>query len=395
MKQLVKSEIRLWLSKKNLILIGAALLSIIFCYQSYEYQYREYDKEVIRLMENEVIITQNYVNEYQSEIDKLRNSSLDDPMIETLQLIKDIWEVDGKYASLMKTMLENNNDHSYDAEILILDQSMDENAKRFVEAGIEPDAQNIFRYSYQTLQNREELRKVYQKNNVVQKVNPYIPEGMYVLHAALSGEGSIIIILFVLLLLLNFNIWSYDFETQAYRLLFTQPYSKHKIYFTRCLINIIMNLMFLIGFFLILFMIASVQYGIGGSDFTYIQQEAVQMHLYAGKEGTALYRQITTILPLQVTILICYTICYLLCVQMISFFTRKSEISFMVSCVLLVLLISCIETEPIQIIGYFQTMTVLQGGFHITAICMILLMMILSMILYFIGWFALKYRDCL
>ena len=81
------------------------------------------------------------------------------------------------------------------------------------------------------------LHEAYEKADVPEPVNKAVPTGAYVLYHGLEGTGVVFLVLALLMLGWNYDIWSADFDESTSKLLYTLPFSRKRIFSVRCFVH--------------------------------------------------------------------------------------------------------------------------------------------------------------
>lgn len=88
-----------------------------------------------------------------------------------------------------------------------------------------------------------------------------------VIYQFLDGSNNIYVLMIVLILvILNYDIWSRDFSETNGKILYTIPYKKSKIFFTRFFLRLFLSLLVILLPLIILFLYTSVVHKVGLND---------------------------------------------------------------------------------------------------------------------------------
>ncbi len=97
----------------------------------------------------------------------------------------------------------------------------------------------------------------------------------------------------IIIILLNDDIWSYEFSKSGYRLLFTIPYSKSTIYLFKVIIHFLVSLIAIVFVLMISCILSVTLHGVGCYAFEIIDQGAISNFLYVSN-GSSLIVPIET-----------------------------------------------------------------------------------------------------
>lgn len=122
------------------------------------------------------------------------------------------------------------------------------------------------RNQYPTVLQRKIAKNEYLlKNNIKPYFTPYELNGMQFLTFLLKGYSPMILIIFCIIL--SIDIFLREFEEGSYKLCFTQPYNRKKIYWSKVYSILLFVIGLMVLLILLFFIVISLIYGLGSSKY--------------------------------------------------------------------------------------------------------------------------------
>lgn len=255
MKRLLKGELRTQFNTKGiLILLVVLIITTIFSLKDYDNAYSnlfQVQLEKSKGYSDESYETYLYLDDLSMEIKKQINEMKDSngSQEDIKELEEEAKNVDIEknviinmqfyYSNMASAFSKNINDKDADTDVNFMEALKIGNKinsmvfKEIYEKGIEPKSKSLlYRNDAEDLYKR--LVTVKTRINLNEKPN-IEATGLSMLGFQMSSQVSYLIILIVILL--NYNIWSKEFELGHIKTLITQPYKKNKIYIARLIIS--------------------------------------------------------------------------------------------------------------------------------------------------------------
>ncbi|MBQ7919111.1 MAG: hypothetical protein IJ324_04095 [Lachnospiraceae bacterium] len=312
----------MFFSAKNICALFLALVTTLMVYQyAYIPAYESVPQEEIAKIENQMNDVSFYIKKYKDMIAQYEEIEPQNESIDDLRAMLKIWE---KYDSRKKMLTALWISPENDADtILLFNRQIDEmmvDAPTGMDLGIEL----IYDENQRDWQGRMLLHAAYEKEGWQEPVISNKPTGGYVLYDALSGKTVIFLVLVILVMFWNYDIWSFDFDNATYKLLYTLPYSKNRIFAIRCLVHWLGSLIGVLIVLSCLFVKGTSVFGTGLESFQIVNEQALthfggfsEEMLFLGNGDFAMKLKDAIILRLGLTMLF---LTLLFCVlQFISF----------------------------------------------------------------------------
>lgn len=385
MKQLIKNECRRWFTRKKicafLCLMGCCVLFYEFYYHQSYLSY--YEKEYVNLK-----------NEYTDVSSVMRiygmNMKIDDS--EDLKIAYDIYDKEYQLLAKEMNLWNNNTDGRFDEELLSLEKQRDENLLRLEENRIEPMNMQIYRNTPEDLNNRIKLRESYEQQHIKEKVVKNVPDVNYVLYKIFSGSDATIFLILFILCIVNFNIWSSEFENQTYRLACIQPYQRKSIYISKLLVQIIMSLGLFFLMIVTLATCAYIQYGVGEPIIVAVNQtmlhgvqtSADQVFTYVTTSSLLIKFLLRQILYISILEIVIHTV---------SFFAKKTELSLLVIFTLLIAMVFAGLSEHANLINIYQLEKLYSETQYVSQLSTFGMLALIGILCFFINYLYLVYCD--
>ena len=138
---------------------------------------------------------------------------------------------------------------------------------------IDPGEGALFYWDRRDWNQRMLLHEAYEKADIPEPVNKAVPTGAYVLYHGLEGTGVVFLVLALLMLGWNYDIWSADFDESTSKLLYTLPFSRKRIFSVRCLVHWGLSLLGMLALLGLLFICGSIRFGFGWENFQIINMQ--------------------------------------------------------------------------------------------------------------------------
>lgn len=207
-----------------------------------------------------------------------------------------------------------------------LEGKIDQNLYHSIEKGMHFD-RAILRDNNENVKNRVLLYQTYQEKGISQKERETTPTVMYTLSTALDGFTPFMIGTCIIMILFAYNIWAQDYEYRMHYFLYTLPYRKEHIYWTRCIVYFgTMAILLLISLFS-LFLPALILHGVGNEEFVIITKEFLSFSFIAPQINIAI--PITDIVISECAMLFVYMFCLFAFIQLISILVKGKIESLM------------------------------------------------------------------
>lgn len=255
MKRLLKGEVKTQFNTRGiLILLIVLIITTIFSLKEYNDIYSnlfQVQLEKSKGYSDESYDTYLYLDDLsmdiKNQINEMKNSNGSQEDIKELE--EEVKNVDIEknviinmqfyYSNMASAFSKNVNDEDADIDANFIEALKIGNKinsmvfKEIYEKGIEPKSKSLlYRNDAEDLYKR--LVTVKTKVSLNEKSN-IEATGLSMLDFRMSSQVSYLIILIVILL--NYNIWSKEFELGHIKTLITQPYKKNKIYIARLIIS--------------------------------------------------------------------------------------------------------------------------------------------------------------
>lgn len=342
MKILVYNEIKLFLSKKNIVItiIGIILMVVLFQF-NYVKNYREYPEMYQYKLQEEIDNATVWSERVSIRLERLLKEYPGHEDTPEAELEARTWKSNLAYLQYLQRLWENSERN--EVEIKEMEKTMDDNLIPFHEQGIEVGVTGLYKSDERDWNSRILLRNAYNSKNTKEPLIPIRPDGGYLLSDALNGISIPYLIIMMLLILWNFDIWSEDFENETARLIFTLPYSKSQIYLTRFITRFLMSLLGILICLLALFLSGYIKFGSGLERWIIVNQKGInnfkffnlsRLELLPWDKAISIKKYILLELALFIPyILMIYTI-----IQFVSFISKNQMISLIIPIIALIVL---------------------------------------------------------
>lgn len=390
MKALVYNEIRLFFSKKNVFLILLAILSVLLIFQFYYVNlYKEYPSVKMEELQSEINNATVWYERYSNQLKTLYNESPEHESIPSLEFMTDVWSVNLNNLNFLKILWENS--YKNESRIQEVNQKLDNNLVRVFEQEIDVRGSNLYRTNERDWNKRLLLMEEYGKSGQLPEINPKRPDGFYIINQAINGESPFSLVFIFLFILLNYDIWSLDFENETIRLIFTLPFSKKRIYLTRFFSRFLLSLCAVVLCLIVLFFSGNMQFGLGLDRYGIINEKAVQTFGFIESSGEVFLLSDKAVSMLGHTlytfiIFVAYVFLIYSLVQFISYISKNQMISFLLPLTGLITLMTYLllprdtYNAGYNVFLYLQTQKLFDGSLGI-GLLLAVFIMILSSIL--------------
>ncbi|MGX8851521.1 ABC transporter permease [Amedibacillus sp. YH-ame10] len=377
MKQLIKQELYRWLNKKGFLLLFCIGIGCTLFYQFYyQMSYVSYAQTKTQQFQQEINKARSYSQIYENN----SKAAKDEETKKLYELQMDIWAEEFNYASSLKNLWGNNSDGSYDANILKEDKGRDNNLLRYEEHNLQPEDAYVYRDTLSDLKNRIQAREAYDTLNMQQKVIDIVPDVHYVIYHLLSGSDASILLVLIIVCFLNFKVWTTEYENQTYKLLFTQPYTRGYLLFSKLVSQIFITLVvyaFIIG---TLCVNAFFIHGVGSPSLLLLH-------------ATSSYVTTSSLLINFFFHQVLFMITFIIILYSISLCTKKTEISLLLAFMLLIFgIFSSLDTS-VNLFNVYQVENIVSNTHSISQSLILVSMVITCVSFVLFDYFYIKRCD--
>ncbi|WMM25908.1 ABC transporter permease subunit [Tissierella sp. MB52-C2] len=403
MKALVYNEIKLFFSKKNVFLMLLAILSVLLIFQFYYVKlYKEYPSVKMEELQSEINNATVWYERYSNQLETLYNESPEHESISSLEFMADVWSVNLNNLNFLKILWENS--HKNELKIQEVNQKLDNNLVRVFEQKIDVRGSNLYRTNERDWNKRMLLMKEYGKDEQLPEINPNRPDGFYIINQAINGESPFSLVFIFLFILLNYDIWSLDFENETIRLIFTLPFSKKRIYLTRFFSRFILSLCAVVLCLIVLFFLGNIQFGLGLDRYGIINEKAVQTFGFFETSGDMFFSSDKVVSMLGITmytftVFVAYIFLIYSLVQLVSYISKNQMISFLLPLTGLITLMTYLllprDTHNVgyNVFLYLQTQKLFDGSLGIGLLLALFILILSSLLMFAISMFTLMKRE--
>ncbi|MDO4595231.1 MAG: ABC transporter permease subunit [Tissierellia bacterium] len=380
MKNLIKNEVKLFFSKKNLILwlLFTAIIFISFKFIMIENfknynlkQSQKYEPYFVNAQTNANLLNEERkINNKEKNLEK-NSKKPDQKKIEAfeqkeavLDQIIPYWD-DISFKSMMILDAYNSKYNEF-SKINSSWADIDHNLQEIYDNKIDPIYPGIFLNEKSDWTSRKLLR-VADSEKLNSKINYDYPTSTRALTYFTDGkEKMFTILLIIFVILLNFDMWSMEFEENEGKVLFLLPFSKKNIFFSRVITRMLMTLVMMILSFLALCIVSAIMYGFDlGLSKIYLKDSLTSLLNYNidFSEAFKRYEVISSIKYLAISSLntILFVLFIFSAVAFISLFSKDLMISLILSLFILVLILNVSSINPLNPFSYYLTDDILMG----------------------------------
>lgn len=403
MISLIKNEVKLFLDKKNIICFLIGILMIPLIYQFYYIkEYKKYPQvRQMELQENQKDID-IYTEQYRFYFEQLNEKSPGHKETKEAQLMANIWT---NYRSSMESLrMYWEWPERYKQEIRDIEQKMDEDLFSVFEKKIETGDTNLYRNTERDWKQRIKLLEAYHQANQEIPINKKIPTGTYVLNDALSGMSIVFLLMVILVILWNCDSWTADFEQSTYKILFTLPYARKTIFFTRFFVRCILSMFGICILLAVLLIRASIQFGLGMHEYIIINTKPTKLVGFFESTWKALMendKAVSIMYSIVWSAVLCVLFLFFIMaiIHFISFFIKNQLGTlilitvFMISVITYVLFPKTDFFVGFNVFLYFQSGNALTGALGIGIPLMLLLLLVCSSIVLAVTMFWVEKKE--
>lgn len=397
--EMLKNEIRIFLNKKNLLCLFVGIISVMLVYHfDYLKAYNNYSEtRLTQIKENSKDID-IYAKAYQLRLERLRKQYPGHPKTEEAEIMARVWST----YSFMNTNLQTywKWPDRYEKKISEAEEKLDVQLAKVSEQKVEVGISNLYRNTERDWKQRMEILEKYKKANHQIPINKVIPTGAYVLNEALSGLNLVFLIMLILVIIWNFDSWSADFEQATYKIIFTLPYPKKKIFFLRLLTRFIITIIGLGIILGVLFIRGCLKFGAGFENYIVLNTTATNTLGFFKTSWKALMRTdiavpISYSIGLRAFIITLFLLFIIAIIHFISF-SVKNQMGTLIVTVAGIISVATYTLYPkenmevsLNPLLYFQTGNALSGmlGIGIPLLLIVLMMSTVFLLVITMVWF--------
>ncbi|SCG83957.1 hypothetical protein DW1_2393 [Proteiniborus sp. DW1] len=403
MKGLFKNEIKMFYSKKNiLILIISCVITVLIFQVNYERQYERYSQQRLQKLYEEVNNAKVWSARYTRRLERLIDELPGHPSTPEAELMDQTWKSHLKNLTTLSLLWKDPEENK--EKIIKVEQRIDESLIEVNEMNIETGITRLYRDVEREWNKRRMLSEKYNEVGIEAEINPLKPTAMYLLIDSLNGSSYMSLLAIVLIILFNFDIWSKDFDNETVRLIFTLPYSKTKIFNIRFITRFVLSLFSVLIPIIILCIIGFCKYGSGIDSFATINSQA----LYAfgsfenANEFLQAYDIVISIGKLALyssLIFILFMFLTFSLATFVSYASKNQQISILISMVGIVMLsVSLLTpTEPkksaINLLQFIDINKLLSGALSFSWIWALSIFILSNFILYSVNLLWVNYKE--
>ncbi|NJP40709.1 hypothetical protein HCH52_06550 [Oscillospiraceae bacterium HV4-5-C5C] len=392
MKYPVLNELKLALSKKNLLLFTAALMVILLINRFYYLKaYQQYPAQHWQELQTEQENAQVWSEAYSNRLEELKELYPEHEDLPEATLMADVWQHTTSYLQVLMNTWEKeplDTDRILKYETLLDDQLLEVDQQ-----GIDTGLSGLFRSTRRDWNQRLQLRSAYKAAGITEPVNPLVPTGAYLLLDGLSGDSIFSILLIALVLFWNFDMWAADFEQSTYQLYFTLPYSRTRLYVNRVIARAgltVLGLAALCGF---QFVCGTLWQGSGLDRLVILSGTATHNFGFFAMDWQNLLPA-DGVVPIglaiiaEAVILLFYVFLLIAIASLISFVTRNLILTEVLLSAWLILVMTYVkypkthQAVGLNILLYFQSGSALSGALGIGIPLLLLLLLLASLVVH-------------
>lgn len=402
MCNLLKNEIRFCLSKKNILVFIITLLILPIIYYPYVLEYENYAATVISRLTLAAENAELSISMINTAIEEKEATAANDEELTEYRQILKVWENELTSVRYISAIWNNRNYPEYYALLPEQYKLRDENMRHIVDLeDLSLDYSTMYQDDEQDFLNRIQLRSIYKSQGLTQELNENIPTGANVLKKGFGSMSIFMAILLLFVLIINSDIWTKEFDANAYQLLFTLPVSRFKIYTIRFIIRIMFTIIAVCLLAVCFYGIGVLQHGSGINEYVIMNETAIKTWGYfeplAVQSRDNVY-PIITMLGYQLVIIFSIIFCFTSMINFISIMCKNKGLSLMLPSILLMILYMVLTTTPnsneflFNPCGYLLTTELLLGHIGIGYPLAVLILLIIGICFYASGYFII-YKD--
>lgn len=403
MLKLVRNEIKLSFTKKSMIVMMMLILIVLILFQLYYVNgYNTYKYEKIYELRQEVETATIWYDGHVRRLERIEKEIPDYKGRADVEMEVEAWKNYLNYSTVLLNLY--NNDVLDERDIIKIEKARDFNLINIYESDYELIYNGIYRETEREWNIRMKFWNFYDNNGIEPVMNPKRPDGMFVLFNSLSGANPIMITLLTATVFFTYDIWSRDFECEAYKLYFTLPSSRTKLYCARIISRLFLVILSLVILISILFLLGYFNYGSGFDRVTSYNIRAINSLKSINNEMNELMKGDSIIylkdyIVYQGAIVAAYIILLFSIINIISLLTKNSTLSLLIP--VLIVLIILINASMINYGGeqhlnpfnYLFTNDILSGNMIININIALVILISFSIVFILAGLFYLNRSD--
>lgn len=393
----IKQEWLVFKTHKNLMVIIFAIFVMLLNYQNQERSYRNTYAALYNSYSDSMRDAKDYVTQYTSAYDEINNSKYSYNDKRSLKDKINMWkDLLNKYSEL--TILLQTEDSQYDELIQYQIQDIDQAIKQYKKTGLQDEEiANLYQTDDHSLQARELKHEVYGNKPWFMSENK--PTVVNLLLDACSLTSISGLILLLVIILINYDMWSNDFETHAYRLLFLNAGSRKKIYLRRLLCRFLFTFASLAFILAVYLGYGGLRYGSGITAY-YIANEAAfanfanTFQMVSPSQDVLL--QGTAILFYACVLLLLYVFHTITFTTFLSLILKQGMLTFLLLLLMLVYNnLNAIFLQPVvwNPLTYIQLTDILQGSYGVSIMTVYGVLLGFSSMFSMLGYWYLQKND--
>ena len=407
MKALIKNEIKMFFSKKNIILLIASCLLIFSIFHfKYEKEYNSYSEERLEDLYFSIDNAEVWSARYTMRLQRLKDEYPGHHTTPEAELMAKVWEDHYNGLAGLRFAWENpgQNPEQNEKNIINTEKRLDRDLIEVNENSIETGISLLYRDVERDWNKRMMLWDKHEELDLKTDINPLKPTSMYLFNDSINGKSYISLLFIILMIFLNFDIWSKEFDDETIRLIFTLPHSKTKIFNTRFITRFVLSIFSIIISILLISSLGFFKYGGGIDSFSVINQKGLTafgnfdssneflqgFDIITKASKIGLYSGLLFLLFL----LLIYSI-----ITFISYASRSQQLSILISIVGVVMLtVNLLGSQEIKesafnLIQFIDIHALLTGSLGYSWIWAISILGLSNIAMYFINIFWVNYKE--
>ncbi|WP_352418743.1 ABC transporter permease subunit [Proteiniborus sp.] len=403
MKGLFKNEIKMFFSRKNIILIIISCIIAVLIFQvSYERQYERYPQQRLQELSEEINNATVWSARYTRRLERLIDELPGHPSTPEAKLMDQTWKSHLKNLTTLSLLWKESEENK--EKIINVEQRLDESLIEVNEMKIDTGITRLYRDVERDWNKRMMLLGESKESGLKAEINPLRPTAMYLLNDSINGRSYISLLIIVLIILFNFDIWSKDFDNETVRLIFTLPYSKTKIFNIRFITRFILSLFSVIIPILILCSIGFYKYGLGLENFTVINSQGLHAfgNFDSANEFLQAYDMVISIGKLVMyssLIFILFLFLTYLLTNFVSYISKNQQISILISMVGIVMLAVTLlvptdaKSSALNLLQFIDMNKLLSGDLGFSWTWALSVFALSNLFLYFVNILWVNYKE--
>lgn len=403
MKGLFKNEIKMFFSRKNIILIIISCIIAVLIFQvNYERQYERYPQQRLQELSEEINNATVWSARYTRRLERLIDELPGHPSTPEAKLMDQTWKSHLKNLTTLSLLWKESEENK--EKIINVEQRLDESLIEVNEMKIDTGITRLYRDVERDWNKRMMLLGESKESGLKAEINPLRPTAMYLLNDSINGRSYISLLIIVLIILFNFDIWSKDFDNETVRLIFTLPYSKTKIFNIRFITRFILSLFSVIIPILILCSIGFYKYGSGLDNFAVINSRG--LHAFgsfdSANEFLQAYDMVISIGKLVMyssLIFILFLFLTYLLTNFVSYISKNQQISILISMVGIVMLAVTLlvptdaKSSALNLLQFIDMNKLLSGDLGFSWTWALSVFALSNLFLYFVNILWVNYKE--